>query len=291
MRSLLLLIGVVVLLFACGPRWAYPNLDWLIPWYVEDYIPLDAQQDDELGARLRYQLDWHCRTQMNRYADFLRQLRHDLSIPGRPVPASRWADYLERLRQYWIDLIYQVGPDAVAILVTASDEQIKTLFANIEETNHELEDEYVDPPIEARRRNRQKRMQKRITYWTGALNRPQQEQVNQWAYDLAETAEEWMAHRRRFQATLRQQLAQRRPGEDYERRLLDLFATPEKLRTPSFQAKIDTNMDLTFALLENISRSLTPIQRRHTVKRIGKLADELEQLACDPPTGESKRPN
>ncbi len=282
MRALLLVISMVVMLSACGPRWTYNNLDWLIPWYVEDYIPLDAQQNDELSARLAYQLDWHCRTQMSRYADFLRQVRHDLSLPGQPVPADRWSDYLERLRRYWIDLIYQVGPDAVAILVTASDEQIDALFANIEQTNLDLQREYVDPPLEVRRQNRQKRMQKRLVYWTGPLTPAQLEQVAQWAFGLTEIAEEWMVHRRRFQATLRQQLTRRRPGEAFERRLLDLFATPEKLRTPSFQAKVDTNMDLTLALLENISRSLTPKQRRHIVNRFGKLAGELEQLACDP---------
>lgn len=291
MRSPPLVISVVVLLFACGPRWTYTNLDWIIPWYVEDYIPLDAQQNDELSARLAYQLDWHCRTQMNRYAYFLRQLRQDLSAPGRPVLAQRWGDYLERLRQYWIDLIYQVGPDAMAILVTASDEQIDALFANIEKTNLELQHEYVDPPLGARQQNRQKRMQKRTAYWTGPLTTAQLEQVGQWAHGLTETAEEWMIHRRRFQATLRQQLLRRRRGEDFEHRLLDLFATPERLRTPSFQEKIDTNMELTFALLENISRSLTPKQRRHIVNRLGKLADELDRLACDPSPGPSERSN
>jgi hypothetical protein len=287
---LLCIISLAVLVASCGPRWAYNNLDWIIPWYIEDYVPLDAQQNDELSARLAYQLDWHCRTQMNRYADFLRQLRDDQSIPGRPIPAERWAVYFEQLRQYWIDLVYQVGPDAMAILVTASDAQIDTLFANIEKTNLELEDEYVDPPLRARRQNRKKRMHKRIDDWTGPLTRTQQDLVAQWADGLAETAEEWMAHRRRFQMALRRRLAQRRPGKDFERQLLDLFAAPEKLRTASFQEKIDTNMRLTFILLENLSRSLTPMQRRHFVGRLGKLANELEQLACDPTPGVSEKP-
>lgn len=285
MYRLLLPIIAVVLLSACGPRWAYTNLDWLIPWYVEDYIELDAHQDDELSVRLAYQLDWHCRTQLTRYADFLRALRRDLSVPGQPVRAERWAEHFERLKEYWIDLIDQIGPDAVAIMVTASDEQIDTLFANIEKTNLDLEREYVEPPIETRRRNRQKRMQKRLEYWTGSLSGPQKELVAQWSHGLAETAEDWLAHRRRFQAALQRELEGRRPGRDYERRFLDLFAAPEKLRDPSYQEKIDINKRLTFFLLENISRSLTPKQRRHIVKRLDKLADEFDQLACDPLPG------
>ena len=287
MHRILLVIIAVLLLAACGPRWTYTNLDWIIPWYVEDYIELDAHQDDELSVRLAYQLDWHCRTQLTRYAYFLRELRRDLSVPGQPVRAERWADHFDRLKQYWIDLIDQIGPDVVAIVVTASDEQIDTLFANIEKTNLDLEREYVEPSVETRRRNRQKRMQKRIEYWTGSLRGPQKALVSQWSQGLAETAEDWLAHRRRFQAALQRELEGRRPGPDYERRFLDLFAAPEKLRDPSYQEKIDFNKRLTFSLLENISRSLTPKQRRHVVKRLEELADAFERLACDPlPGGE-----
>ena len=87
MRALILIICLAVLMMACGPRWVYTNLDWLIPWYVDDYVALDTHQDSELAARLKNQMDWHCRTQMPRYADFLRQLRDDLSIPGQSLRA------------------------------------------------------------------------------------------------------------------------------------------------------------------------------------------------------------
>ncbi len=282
MRLLILTISAAVLLSGCGPRWTYTNLDWLIPWYIEDYIELDKHQNDDLSVRLAYQLDWHCRTQLTRYADFLRQLRSELSVPGQSVRADRWADHFDRLKQYWIDLVYQIGPDAVAILVTASDEQIDTLFSNIEKTNLDLQREYVDPSVEERRNNRKKRMNKRIAYWTGPLNATQKGLVAQWAQGLTETADDWLAHRRRFQAALHRELEGRQPGQAFERRFLDLFATPERLRDPTYQEKIDTNKRLTFQFLENLSQSLTPRQRRHIVNRLDKLADDMEQLACDP---------
>ncbi len=282
MRKILAITIGVLLLTACGPRWTYTNLDWIIPWYVEDYIELDPHQSDELSARLAYQLDWHCRTQLTRYAGFLRELRSDLSVPGQPVRADRWAEHFDRLKAYWVELVYKIGPDAVAILVTASDEQIDTLFANIEKKNRDLEGEYVDPPVDDRRRNREKRMVKRLAYWTGPLNPKQKALAADWASSLAETADEWLAHRRRFQAALHRELARRQPGPDFERRFLDLFAAPERLRDPSYQEKIDINKQLTFRFLENISSALTLKQRRHIVERLDKLADDLDQLACDP---------
>ncbi len=282
MRQLILTIGAAVLLSGCGPRWMYTNLDWLIPWYVDDYIELDPHQDDELAARLARQLDWHCRTQMPRYALFLRQLREELRPSGQSVSAARWAEHFEQLKRYWIDLIHQLGPDAVAILVTASDEQLDTLFENLEKTNLELERKYVDPGIEARRHNRQKRIQERIAYWTGPLTKAQKERLADWAAALVETAEDWLDHRRQFQAALRQELDRRNEGEAFQRRFLNLLAAPERSREASYQEKIDINKRLTFQMLEALSMSLTPAQRQHIVNRLDKLAQEMEQLACDP---------
>jgi hypothetical protein len=282
MRTLILVISTVLVLTACGPRWMYTNLDWLVPWYVDDYIALDPQQNDELAMRLAHQLDWHCRTQMPRYAVFLRQVRDELSIPGQPVRAARWADHLDQLKQFWIELVRRLAPDALAILVAARDEQIDALFANLEKTNRELAQEYVAPPVAERRRNRQQRMQKRLVYWTGPLSKAQQQIVAEWARGVDETAEDWLAHRRRFQDTLHQQLRQRHRGNKFQRGFIGLLVSPEKLRDPAYDAKIEANKIRTFQLLEKLSQTLTLAQRRHIVNRFAELAEEMEQLACEP---------
>ena len=45
-RTAIFLIAVVIA--GCGPRLVYPHLDWLIPWYVSDYISLDSDQKNML---------------------------------------------------------------------------------------------------------------------------------------------------------------------------------------------------------------------------------------------------
>lgn len=282
MRALILMICLAVLTTACGPRWVYTNLDWLIPWYVDDYVALDVHQDSELAAKLKNQLDWHCRTQMPRYADFLRQLRDELSIPGQPVRVAQWRANVERLRQYWTDLIRQIGPDAAAILATATDEQVDALFGNLEKTNLEMQRKYVDPALEERRRNRRQRVTKRIEYWTGPLTPTQLAMLTEWSQDLEEIADEWLAHRRYFQRELRRLLESRRQTGDFQAQFLDRLAHPETLRAPGYQAKIDANLERTFLLLERLATSLTPVQRRHTLNRLEQLAVEMDQLACEP---------
>jgi hypothetical protein len=278
---------LAVLLASCGPRLMYTNLDWLVPWYVDDYITLDAQQRDQLTLRLARQLDWHCRTQMPRYAEFLNQLRAEIRIPGQPVTAERWSEHLEQVRQYWIDLVRRLAPDALAILATASDAQIDALFFNLEKTNRELAREYVAPPVAERQRNRRRRIQKRLTYWTGRLEADQKKLLADWSRDVEESAEDWLSHRRQVQQALHRMLGERRRETDFERRFVALLTQPGRLRTPAYEARIQANKRLAFAMLEKISGSLTLAQRRHIVDRLAKLAEELNQLACEVPRNET----
>ena len=69
----LLLFGLMCFTASCGPRFFYPNLDWLIPWYVEDYLPMDGEQEVSLRADLKKILSWHCQNELVRYSNFLRE--------------------------------------------------------------------------------------------------------------------------------------------------------------------------------------------------------------------------
>ena len=79
MKKFLIASAFLVVFAGCGPRLIYPHLDWLIPWYVNDYISLDDTQNNMLQKRLLKQLDWHCRTQLPSYAKTLRAIGREFA--------------------------------------------------------------------------------------------------------------------------------------------------------------------------------------------------------------------
>ena len=83
MKKLIFSLCLLFLLTGCGPRLVYPHLDWLIPFYVDDYISLNRKQGSMLEKRLLQVLDWHCRTQLPAYAQSLRELAKDLEKLGQ----------------------------------------------------------------------------------------------------------------------------------------------------------------------------------------------------------------
>ena len=282
MKKILVLVIWLILLSACGPRLYYPRLDWLIPWYVNDYVSLEPGQSSQLRTQLARQLDWHCRTQLPEYAEFLRDLRREVDDSGRPVTVERLDSYKIRLTRYWNALILQISPDIAGILFSATDEQVGELFENLEKKNREIESKFVAPPPQKIIHNRQKRMQKRLNYWLGGLTESQLQAVTDWSLQIEPIAADRVANRRQIQAAWLHLLESRTNRNEIQAALLGLLTNSEEFRTENYQRKIDANTQRTLELLAHLLETLTPNQRNHLSKRLESLAAELDQLSCDP---------
>jgi hypothetical protein len=280
MRRFVLTLMTLVVMTACGPRWFYPQLDWLLPWYVSDYISLDAHQHNELEIRLTRHLNWHCRTQLPEYALFLRSVRADFENPANPVTHGQFERYLATLIQYWKTLMAGIGPDAADILKTASDKQIDELFDNLEEANQELESTYVDPAAEEILQQRSERMVDRLARSLGDLTTTQQAAVRQWSSDVGASNADWIANRRHVQQAFRALLAERRIDPAFKTRFTAMLTAPERQRTEAYQAEVDRRTTLALNLLTGIAATMTDAQRRHFVDHLGSLAADFDKLAC-----------
>jgi hypothetical protein len=278
-----LFLTAALLLWGCGPRLYYPQLDWMIPLYVEDYLPLEVDQRSALEARLADQLEWHCRTQLAGYAAFLRSVGEDFAEPGRPVTRERLSGRLEAARAHWKALMARVGPDLAALVASANDEQIGALFENIEKDNRKIRRKYVDPPETEIYEKRSERMVERLEWWTGPLTGPQKEAVAEWSRAIGPVAEERLAHRLRVQEAFRERIALRKADPGFPARFTALLVSPEGLRTPGYEALVERSTSLTLDLLAQVAAALTGQQRARLLERIDSLAGDFDALSCETP--------
>jgi len=269
-------------LAGCGPRFIYPHLNWLIPWYVGGYISLDDTQKSMLQKRLLKQLEWHCRTQLPDYAKILRAMSREFGNPDQRLSYSKIYSYYNHMMKLWKDLMQQIGPDIADILITASDEQIAELFDNLAEQNQEYREEYVDLPIEKLTENRQKRMIKRLKYWISNPTSEQKTAIYAWSKQVVPLSEDWLQNREILQTEARRLLSRRSSSPDFRADLLQFIVNPESLRTTAYQAKIEANLETTIRFIIQLDRLLTPGQRTRLLKRIESLAGDFDKLSCDP---------
>ena len=282
MRNRAAVLFLVIFLAGCGPRWVYPHLDWLIPWYVSDYISLDSDQKNMLEAQLSKLLDWHCRTQLPAYATTLRALGQDLADSSRPVDAATLQAYNARLMALWKELLRQIDPGITHILATATDAQVNELFDNLEKQNQKFRKEYIDLPADELIQNREDRMAKRTIYWISTLSPEQKQALSDWNLQLFPIAVNWLQNREIVQAEARRLMLRRHDGPDFRIAMQALLTHPESMRTFEYQRKIDFNTAVTIKLMVRLNKLLSEKQRSYLLDRIESLAADFDILSCDP---------
>ena len=70
---------LTLLAAGCTMSFTYNHLDWLIPWYVDDYVDLSRQQRQLLQGQLGPVLQWHREEELERYLELLDQIEADLA--------------------------------------------------------------------------------------------------------------------------------------------------------------------------------------------------------------------
>lgn len=281
MKNWLSITALCLILAACGPKLIYPNLSWLIPVYLDDYISLDDGQSERLKSSLSRQLKWHCRVQLPLYVDLLEDMKRDFERSSRPIPPARLMAYVSRLEEFWMELRVQLGPDIADILASATDRQIQELYDTLDKKNRKREKKYLGIPEDAARRLREKRMVKRLKYWLPELTREQEQAVAEWSAGLDPIAEEWLDDRKRVQNEFRRLLDQRTTNDRFQSDFTDLLLTFDRTRSPDYQARFDANTARTLAFLSRLNQMLTPDQRAHLLDRIEKLSRAFKHLACE----------
>jgi hypothetical protein len=284
MKKRLLIPVLFIILAGCSTRLAYFHLDWLIPWYISDYISLDSNQKNMLEKRLAAQLDWHCRTQLPVYAEALRGLGRDITDGDHPIDEQRLRSHYTKLMGLWKILLSEIAPDITDIMLTASDAQINELFSNLDKRNQKFRDKYIDLTPERLNKNRQKRMLKNLDYWISDLTNEQKQAVADWSSRLTPIAEIWLQNREATQAYARHLLENRNDSPEFRKKIAELIVNPRLMYTAAYQQKIDFNTDVTFDFIIDMDRLLTRDQRKYLLKRIDSLASDFDKLSCDPRT-------
>ncbi|MGD8523095.1 MAG: DUF6279 family lipoprotein [Desulfobacterales bacterium] len=289
MKKHIVFLCLLLGLAGCSAKLIYYHLDWLIPWHVDDYISLDRDQRTMLENRLIQQLEWHCHTQLPDYAASLRKLGDDLRNPAEPISLEKLGYYNRTISKHWKELMKSIGPDIADILMTASDDQIAELFANLEKHHQKLKAEYISKSPEILDRNRQQRMIKRMEYWLGSVTAEQKKAVADWSSQLEPIAADWLQNRERMQTKFQRLLKGRTMDPDFKVNLVGLLVDAENYRSAAYQLKIKTNTNMTFLFLQRIDRQLAPSQRSYLLKRIESLARDFDQLSCDPAEVKGKK--
>lgn len=273
------LIGVFVLscLFACSStRLAYNYLDWVISWYLDDYIQLNKEQDDYYDRQLDELLQWHRSDQLPRYVRFVDEMMLHIN---KPVHTDMLLERKNTMREFIRVFIARAAPDCIKLLLWLDPEQREAFYAAGAEKQQQFEEKYQDEPEIDRSKRLYKQMKKILKRFIGRLTDEQEHIVKRWADSLIGVQHLWLENRRIWLSTLQTVLEGSDTDTEKKRRLYQLLVEPEALWSTAYSRAVRQNEIRTLEMFSDIHNSMIEKQKKHLHASLSKLKKDFERLA------------
>jgi hypothetical protein len=273
------LIGVFVLscLFACSStRLAYNYLDWVISWYLDDYIQLNKEQDDYYDRQLDELLQWHRSDQLPRYVRFVDEMMLHIN---KPVHTDMLLERKNTMREFIRVFIARAAPDCIKLLLWLDPDQREAFYAAGAEKQQQFEEKYQDEPEIDRSKRLYKQMKKVLKRLIGRLTDEQEHIVKRWADSLIGVQHLWLENRRIWLSTLQTVLEGSDTDTEKKRRLYQLLVEPEALWSTAYSRAVRQNEIRTLEMFSDIHNSMIEKQKKHLHASLSKLKKDFERLA------------
>ena len=276
-KQILTVLLLVLGLSACSNRFVYNNLDWLVHWYLDDYIELNKvqkQQFDEVFAKWH---QWHRAEELPRYQTQLTELRTE--IASGPMQAEQFIAHMDRGWLHFVRLREHVADDIIWLAKKASDEQIAEFFQALEEKNAKREKSYLAMTTAEQRQDVLDDVEENLSGYFGRLSAEQKGYVAEYADTMHANFLAWLEYRRLWQQSALALLNQRNTSEDFATRFKQLLVSPESLQTLQYQQHRTDNRQAYAQLLAKVQQSLSAKQQKRVASELDDLIEMLANLA------------
>lgn len=256
----------------------YNRLDTLAGWYLQSLVSLDSDQREELHDWLSETLAWHRRSELNRYADFLRELSAELVKPGTIAGYERTE---ERFRGFLDDLSEKTTPEAARLLLSLSPAQVDELFTNLAAKTRERAEKHADPADW--RKDQAKDLTRQLKRWTGSVSDQQETLIDATVAKLEPTSAAWPESQRAWREAIQRALKTSASREAAATEIQQLLAHPYSQWTEHYTELRKRNRVRYLELASSLDTSLSPQQRERLRAELLKLAQQLAKIAEDRP--------
>lgn len=275
-KKYLALLLAVLLLTSCSSKFAYNNLDWLLYWYIDDYIELERPQKKQFDLRLDSWLAWHRGQELIKYRDQIEHLRQQLS--SKNLTAPEWQQIFDNAQQHWVRLRNRVTPELVAFSRLLSDQQIQSLFDELQENQNDQIEEQAELSVEEQLKERRKGLQKFLKGWIGRLSESQKQIISESVPKFHRSFQLRVDYQKQVRQDTHALLKQRHSNPNFQTDILLLLNQPEDYQSQEYKDLSHFNEQVFANMTAAINITLNEKQKRHLDKRLAKLIKTIDGL-------------
>jgi len=271
--SRVLPVLALLVLGACSSTtFLYNRLDFILPWYLDDYVELDRDQRQAFDRLLDPFLDWHRQEELPAYVAVLDQVEGTL---GQPVTQEEIDAISGAFEEAWLRLEDRSLDWLLALGASLTDAQVEEFLRNLEERQQEYEEKYLSRSDEEYREEMYDNLLDRAQDYLGRLDREQKAALRAASDAMIRADGPWLEERARWHARLAE-LLQREPG--WEQRVRDAVARREETLSQDYREAYAHNLMLIQETVAGLLNSRSERQERRLRGEIADLREDLQEL-------------
>jgi hypothetical protein len=280
-------VWVVIALFlvsACSSTtYVYNRLDFLLPWYMDDYVDLTAEQEAYLDELLVPFLAWHRAQELPVYLTALNNIEDSLDSP---LTAEIVGTLFTNFESAWLRLQSEGLTQLLDLGARLSDEQIAAFLEALWEQQREFEEEYLERDEEEFFEDNDDNMLDTFQDYLGKLSDDQKQWVQDSGRQLLRSDQVWLKERAQWLTELGI-LLEREPG--WQERVRVAVSAKNKNITPEYQRVYEHNMDAIYQLIAQVLNARSERQSRHLRDKLTDIRQDLETLIAQGKTDTAAR--
>ncbi len=266
------LLLTACLLTGCSNRFIYNQLDWLIPWYVDDYVDLTLVQKENLDEQVDKLLRRHRGEELSRYIGILGSIEQDLSSPITNETVQKWFDdVLVAAKRVQTNIL----PPAIKLGEGLSDDQVREFVQNLWERQADLEEEYLSRSNEEYIEEAYDELSDNLNKYVGRLTDEQKNVLNEAARTMQRFDHVWLDDRRNWLEKI-EELLERKPG--WQQAMLEAFASREGQQPKRFKQYLAYNTNIIKQAIADVMNNLNEKQQKRLHVEIADLRDDVEVI-------------
>ena len=271
-------IGVFIIsltLLGCGTKFVYNNLDWIAIGYIEDFVDLDDDQQDQISQAIDHASYWHRSSELPLYLSQLNQL-----LVINPVALSEEQLMVQelQLRHHSLRLLDQFLPALVAVVAQMDDEQTEQFMNTVRVRHIKYKRKYAKYSEDDLTVMYQQRIDASLIGWIGPLSEAQHALTAIWASEQMITTRLRFDYQTQIRIELLQMFAIRHDKDQLENTVYDLLYQPQRYYSPELERCIEHNAQIGRGYLVKIINVMTPKQTEFFRQKISEWRDIVIEL-------------
>lgn len=282
LATALIVTGLLIMNGCSITRLGYdhgPRLTW---WWLDGYMDFDQEQKTLAKQAIRDWFDWHRRTQLLEYTNWLSAVRSQIDGPLTPEQVCHWSDELQEIISPALDHAAQLGTPVAVIL---SEPQWQHLEQRYAKSNDKLRHKYLQPDAKDRLNASIKRTTKRFKQLYGRLDSIQHSLIAASAETSPFDPEGWLLERQRRQqqtlVTLQRLSSEPVPTEQAVNQLRKLAEHTLRSDDPDYRIYQELLAMHICGTIAQVHNSTTVPQRQHAHDKLQSWENDLRALAGD----------